>query len=99
MNEMPETLLAPGDPPPYTVGNENGASPFLIVVDHAGRQIPRRLGDLGLARTDRDRHIAWDIGAGKMRVANSGDGMAGSATNSTPITSGAMWAVREPSDS
>jgi predicted N-formylglutamate amidohydrolase len=64
MNETPDTLLAADDPPAFTVGSENGRSPFLIAADHAGRQIPRRLGALGLADSDRDRHIAWDIGAG-----------------------------------
>ena len=31
-------------------------------MDHAGRTIPSRLGDLGLSEADRTRHIAWDIG-------------------------------------
>jgi predicted N-formylglutamate amidohydrolase len=41
----------------------DGSSPFLILVDHAGRAIPQTLGDLGLDEADRRRHIAWDIGA------------------------------------
>jgi predicted N-formylglutamate amidohydrolase len=41
----------------------NGGSDFVIVVDHAGKRIPRRLGALGLLEADRARHIAWDIGA------------------------------------
>ena len=32
-----------------------------IVVDHASRRIPRRLGDLGLPPAELQRHIAWDI--------------------------------------
>ena len=40
----------------------NGASPFLLVCDHAGRRIPRSLHNLGLAPADLARHIAWDIG-------------------------------------
>jgi predicted N-formylglutamate amidohydrolase len=64
MNETLDTLLAPDDPPAFTVGNENGASPFLIIADHAGRRMPRRLGQLGLTDADCERHIAWDIGAG-----------------------------------
>jgi predicted N-formylglutamate amidohydrolase len=66
MNETLDTLLAPDDPPAFTVHNENGASPFLIVADHAGRQMPRQLGRLGLAAADCERHIAWDIGAGAL---------------------------------
>ena len=64
MNETPDTLLAPDDPPAFTVGNENGRSPFLIVADHAGKHMPQRVGALGLTNAQRDRHIAWDIGAG-----------------------------------
>jgi predicted N-formylglutamate amidohydrolase len=75
MNETLDTLLAPDDPPVFTVGNENGTSPFLIVADHAGKQMPRRLGTLGLASAERARHIAWDIGAGAVadRIAKTLD--------------------------
>ena len=62
-------LLAAGDPAPVTVRNENGASPLLIVADHAGKMIPRALGDLGVSEADRARHIGWDIGiAGVVRL-------------------------------
>lgn len=30
--------------------------------DHAGREVPRALGDLGVAAAEMERHIAWDIG-------------------------------------
>jgi predicted N-formylglutamate amidohydrolase len=56
-------LLGPNDPAPVTVFNPLGASSFLIVCDHAGRSVPARLGDLGVAPADWERHIAWDIGA------------------------------------
>lgn len=55
-------LLQPGDPPPYGVENEAGASPILFASDHAGRAIPKRLGTLGLDEAERARHIAYDIG-------------------------------------
>ena len=42
--------------------NLDGASPFLLLGDHAGRAIPAVLGDLGLTSADLDRHIAYDIG-------------------------------------
>lgn len=35
---------------------------MLLLGDHAGRAIPRRLGDLGLPASAMDLHIAWDIG-------------------------------------
>jgi predicted N-formylglutamate amidohydrolase len=56
-------LLQPGDPVPVTVENPGAASPFLLVCDHAGRGLPRRLGRLGLSEAALETHIAWDIGA------------------------------------
>jgi predicted N-formylglutamate amidohydrolase len=43
--------------------NIEGAAPLLLLCDHAGRQIPAWLGDLGLPERERARHIGWDIGA------------------------------------
>ncbi len=40
-----------------------GRANFVIVVDHAGFLMPRRLDDLGLPQSELRRHIAWDIGA------------------------------------
>jgi len=59
-------LLCPGDPEPVVVRDPQAASPLLLVCDHAGRAIPRRLGTLGLGPEDLERHIAWDIGAGAL---------------------------------
>src|ERR1700704_3169072 len=64
MNETPDSLLATDEPPPFTVANETGTSPLLIVADHAGKHFPRRLGQLGLSNAECERHIAWDIGVG-----------------------------------
>jgi predicted N-formylglutamate amidohydrolase len=55
-------LLATDEPFPVTVHHGNGRSPFLIVADHAGNMIPCALGDLGVSQSERQRHIAWDIG-------------------------------------
>lgn len=60
------TLLGERDPPPFTVHHPQGRSPFLLTCDHAGRQVPERLGDLGVAPSEWVRHIAWDIGAEAM---------------------------------
>ncbi len=62
MKSAPATLLAADEPPPVTVYNEAGASPFLLVADHAGNLLPRALGRLGLAEAELARHIAFDIG-------------------------------------
>ncbi len=56
-------LLAADEPPACSIENPTGASPFFLTCDHAGRRIPRALGDLGVAAAELDRHIAWDIGA------------------------------------
>jgi predicted N-formylglutamate amidohydrolase len=56
-------LLADDEPAPVIEFNLEAKSPFVILVDHAGRNIPRRLRDLGLPETELIRHIAWDIGA------------------------------------
>jgi predicted N-formylglutamate amidohydrolase len=62
-------LLAAGDPKPVVVENPGGICPFLLLGDHAGRAIPSVLGNLGLAGSDLDRHIAWDIGVAGLGVA------------------------------
>jgi predicted N-formylglutamate amidohydrolase len=62
MNEMADNLLAADEPAPVTVRNVDGASPLLIVADHAGNLMPRALGRLGVAESECQRHIAWDIG-------------------------------------
>ncbi|HKU37682.1 MAG TPA: N-formylglutamate amidohydrolase [Polyangiales bacterium] len=59
-------LLADTDPPVFQVAHEAGASPFVLTCDHAGRSLPRALGDLGLSEADLGRHIAWDIGIGNV---------------------------------
>ena len=56
-------LLASDEPHPVHALRPDGASSFVIAVDHAGARIPRSLGDLGVATSDLQRHIAWDIGA------------------------------------
>ena len=56
-------LLGADELPPFLEIGLQGRSNFVIVVDHAGRRIPRRLNDLGLPASELQRHIAWDIGA------------------------------------
>ena len=56
-------MLAPDEPPPFEVLAAGSRSPFVLLCDHAGNRIPRALADLGLSKADRERHIAWDIGA------------------------------------
>jgi predicted N-formylglutamate amidohydrolase len=56
-------LLAADEPAAVFDSGRDGQSSFVIVVDHASRRIPARLGDLGLPPAELQRHIAWDIGA------------------------------------
>ncbi len=58
-----ETLLGRSDPDPVEIVNRAGRANFLLVCEHAGRLIPRALGDLGLPAPEMSRHIASDIGA------------------------------------
>lgn len=57
------SLLGPDDPAPFLVENADGPAPMVVVCDHGGRAVPKRLAGLGLPAEAFDRHIAWDIGA------------------------------------
>lgn len=58
----PVRLLGADDPPPFSVYHAGGASPFVLLADHAGQRVPRALAGLGLPQAELDRHIGWDIG-------------------------------------
>ncbi len=55
-------LLTADEADPVMLRHPEGTSPFLLTVDHAGKLLPRALGDLGLPEAERARHIGWDIG-------------------------------------
>ncbi len=55
--------IAPGEAAPFEVENADGRGRVILTCDHASARIPSRLGSLGLAPADRERHVAWDIGA------------------------------------
>ncbi|MDO9710621.1 N-formylglutamate amidohydrolase [Paracraurococcus lichenis] len=50
-------------PAPVTLVNEGGASPLVLLCEHASNQVPAEHGNLGLPDPELRRHIAWDIGA------------------------------------
>lgn len=56
-------LLAAGDPPPLEIVPGDPGARFVLTCEHAGRALPRALGDLGVPADERERHIGWDIGA------------------------------------
>jgi predicted N-formylglutamate amidohydrolase len=66
---MPQTLLRPDDPSPVTVRRAEGRAPLLIACDHASNRVPTALGNLGLAQSEIERHIGWDIGAATVAAA------------------------------
>jgi predicted N-formylglutamate amidohydrolase len=55
--------LLEGEEDPVIIVNGGGASRIFLVCEHAGRKMPRRLGNLGLPESELHRHIAYDIGA------------------------------------
>jgi predicted N-formylglutamate amidohydrolase len=65
------SLLARDEQGPVIAVNKGSTSPFLLLGDHAGRQIPAKLEQLGLPPAELDRHIAWDIGVHLLGLALS----------------------------
>jgi predicted N-formylglutamate amidohydrolase len=55
-------MLAPDEPAPFEVWRRSARSCFVVICDHAGRELPRSLGSLGVSAEELSSHIAWDIG-------------------------------------
>lgn len=53
-------------PEPVEIVNPTGASPVVLLCEHASNHIPREYCGLGLSSTERASHIAWDIGAAEV---------------------------------
>lgn len=64
MRVVTPPLLAPDEVPAWRIEHADGRSDYVLICDHAGNRVPRRLGTLGLDAVDLAGHIAWDIGAG-----------------------------------
>jgi len=58
---MANTLLDKSDPAPVVCLNRDGASPIILVSEHAGNKIPASLGNLGVSDHDLADHIGWDL--------------------------------------
>lgn len=56
-------LLTAADGGVVTIERPSGASPILVVCEHASARLPASLGTLGLSAEARVAHIAWDPGA------------------------------------
>lgn len=59
-------LLDDDEPRAFSLQRPTGSSAYVLVCDHAGRVLPRKLGTLGVGALDLLRHIAWDIGAAEV---------------------------------
>ena len=55
--------MSPAAPAAVTSLNPHGASPYVLLCEHASNFIPEAYAGLGLGPADLARHIAWDIGA------------------------------------
>jgi predicted N-formylglutamate amidohydrolase len=60
--EITGRLLGHDEPSPVVVERAGGASPMLLIADHAGNLVPRSLQQLGLPEAELGRHIGIDIG-------------------------------------
>jgi predicted N-formylglutamate amidohydrolase len=60
---MDDFLIQEDELPPFEVINPEGKSKSLIVCDHAGNVVPRKLNYLGLDSKAFENHYAVDIGA------------------------------------
>jgi predicted N-formylglutamate amidohydrolase len=57
------TTTARAWPDPVEVLNPEGASPIVLLCQHASNYIPPEYEGLGVSAAELQRHIAWDIGA------------------------------------
>ena len=55
-------LIDPDEPDPVGIERPDAVGETLILADHAGNLVPRRLRGLGLAQANLGRHIAIDVG-------------------------------------
>jgi len=62
----PTPLIGPGEPQAVERINPDGATPLLLICDHASNLVPQSLNGLGIDAWEMSRHIAWDIGAAEV---------------------------------
>lgn len=56
-------LMTEDDPDPCVCVNADSEAAVVLLCEHAGRLVPRRLGDLGVSEQILRSHRGWDIGA------------------------------------
>ncbi len=67
-SHCPVSLLAADEASPVWTQRLDGTSPFMLIGDHAGCAVPRRLASLGLSEAELRRHIGWDIGSAEVAL-------------------------------
>jgi predicted N-formylglutamate amidohydrolase len=61
---MKDVALRPlADGNAFTICNSSGRGRYVIVCDHASKNVPHDLHGLGITEAELSRHIGWDIGA------------------------------------
>lgn len=60
---MNTALLAEHEPAALELVNREGASPVVLICDHASNRVPESLHKLGLNAEQLQAHISWDPGA------------------------------------
>jgi len=59
-------MLKSTEPEAVEILNPGSRSALFFVCDHASNRLPVSLGNLGLAASDIESHIGWDIGAAEL---------------------------------
>lgn len=63
MSVSGEAVMVMDWPEPIEVLNEDGASPIVLLCEHASHHVPAAYDRMGLSEAELLRHIGWDIGA------------------------------------
>ena len=50
-------LLQDDEESPFLAVNEDGRSPYVLICEHASRQLPKKLGSLGLPEAELHCHL------------------------------------------
>lgn len=67
-SQSPVSLLSADEASPVWTQRLDCASPFVLIGDHAGCAVPRRLASLGLPEAELRRHIGWDLGSAEVAL-------------------------------
>jgi len=59
-------LLTSYDPLPFQLVRSGDMHSLLLICDHAGNHVPKKLKNLGLSCAELERHIAFDRGAAEV---------------------------------